>query len=961
MASPLSPREEVKGDSVKKRAAEVFKAALGVAPSARAPFLDEHCGSDAALRREVESLLVADDGAGDFLGSPPQGLTPMIEAQADALIGQTIGGYCIVRQIASGGMGAVFEAMQQHPRRPVALKLLKAGLLSAEAVRRFEYETQVLAGLRHPGIAQIYEAGTHLIGGISVPYFAMELIPEARPITDFAREERLDTRRRLALFVEVCDAVHHGHQRGVIHRDLKPSNILVAADVPFGRSAVLSADVSVGRREIDKTSDSEADTSGMTSDSEAELSGMTSDPDVVRYVKVIDFGVARAAGGEASVTMATSTGQIIGTLPYMSPEQCGGAGSPDGDVDVRSDVYSLGVLLYELLCERLPYDVNRIDLLEAARIIREQPPTRPSAVGRILRGDLETIVLKALDKDRARRYQSADELVRDVRHYLNNEPIEARRDSTIYLLRKTIRRHRAAFAAAAAFVLLVTASAVVAWTLMIRARSAETKALAEADSAKRISDFYAGLLLNMDPWSEGAFTAGAKPADIKLPDLLREAVRRIPASFKDRPDLAASLQRNIGRAFNGLASPDEAEQIFRDSCEAARKALGEDHPATLELMRNLGNSLFGREASAEGARLLKECVDRTVRVLGEDHPQSLITLMSLNWPMRQSEDFEESDQLSQRVVAIAERTLRHDDPVFIEALTQRAAVLVYHQRPEDGEQIARRAVNLARPIASGKSIYLAFALEQLSNALFCQGRWENALAAMEEGAEIRRSIEGENHTNYLGNSRDKCVILARVGRCEEALALARKLTDLTKSADPANSESLWCLAELVGVHILCGRPAEAEALARERIQQLNGASAIDSQSHRTLGVLLALSLETQGKSAEADAVATQALRRDQSNEARNKRDFWDEAFYPLVSRCLMRFGRSQEAEWHLLQFHRAFSRGGEANAARDLQVVADLVALYEAWGKPDKAAEFRVLLLPKQADLAPPTTSQPKQ
>ena len=306
-------------------------------------------------------------------------------AAESPLIGQRVGQYHIKNLIATGGMGSVYLAVQEQPRRTVALKLLKRGIASRSALRRFEYEAQILARLRHPGIAQIYEAGTHQEdpAGPGTPFFAMEYIAEAKSITQYAADRKLGTHKRLELFARICDAVHHGHQKGIIHRDLKPTNLLV---------------------------------------------------DAAGQVKVIDFGVARATDSDQAVTtLQTDLGQLIGTLQYMSPEQY------DADpaaLDTRSDVYALGVVLYELLCERLPYDLTRATIYQAARIIRDQAPPRPSTVSRLITADLETITLKALQKQRDERYQSAGDLGRDVRRYLNHEPIDARPLSFTYQIGK---------------------------------------------------------------------------------------------------------------------------------------------------------------------------------------------------------------------------------------------------------------------------------------------------------------------------------------------------------------------------------------------------------------------------------------------------------------------------------------------------------------------------------------------
>jgi eukaryotic-like serine/threonine-protein kinase len=334
---------------------------------------------------------------------------------------RTIGPFTIVRVVASGGMGTVYEATQEHPSRTVAVKVMRPEMLGQETLHRFHVEADLLARLSHPGIAQVYQAGTYQVGEVEMPYFAMEFVYDAQTITAHARTAKLDIRAKLELFAEVCDAVQFGHQRGVIHRDLKPDNILIDT-----RSATPRA-------------------------------------------KIIDFGVARATDADvARATMQTSVGQLVGTLHYMSPEQ---VEADPAAIDARSDVYSLGMVLYELLTGRLPYDFEGAHFLEVMRIIREQQPTRLSTNTRALRGDVETIAIKALEKEKSRRYQTVAELCGDVRAYLRGETISARPPSALYQLQTFARRNRAAFTALLIVFLVSIIAAVVSIRWALRADS----------------------------------------------------------------------------------------------------------------------------------------------------------------------------------------------------------------------------------------------------------------------------------------------------------------------------------------------------------------------------------------------------------------------------------------------------------------------------------------------------------
>ena len=790
------------------RLQKLFRAALERSADQRGAFVAKACGGDRDLQARLEKLLVAHQKAQqvpEFLTPDETSWSDLFEKVTETLpdaptrLPKRIGPYTIKSVIASGGMGTVYQAAQEHPRRTVAVKVIKQGITSRSALRRFEYELQILARLRHPGIAQIYEAGTHRDESGTVPYFAMEYIPNAKPINKYAEEKKLGTRARMKLFAAVCDAVHHGHQKGVIHRDLKPGNILVD---PHG------------------------------------------------HVKLIDFGVARGTDSDMAVTtLQTDIGQLIGTLQYMSPEQCE---ADPHDIDTRSDVYALGVVLYQLLCDNLPYDVTRVAMHEATRIIREQQPTRLSTINRALRGDVETIALKALEKDRERRYQSANELRRDIDHYLEGELISARPPSVTYQLKVFARRNKALAGGVAAVFIALTLGVIGTSVGLVRAEGAR----AQADAVTR---FLSDSLAAADPRRQGR--------EVTVREVLDAAAQRIEGAFTDQPLVEARLRRTIGRTYDGLSSYDpEAGRHLAAALKIRRRVLGDEHLSVAESLNDLGLALrwkSGDYSEFNSEILFREALATRRKLLGAEHADTLESMNNLGeWLTNLGKD-EEAESLLREALEGRRRTLVDEHVDVASSLLNLAACLQSKaDRKEhlvEAEELARKALAMRRKLLHDDHPHLADNLQSLGRLTYRKGDHVEAERLMREALDIFRKLYDADHPSVF-----------------------------------------WTVRGLGAVLRDKGELAEAETLLRAALESL-------------------------------------------------RNTYGDEDPHTAFSRshlgdCLTRMGRYDEAEVELLQAIRILGTDKTRSRARTTITIKRLAALYEAWGKPEQAAEYRGLL-----------------
>ena len=683
-------------------------------------------------------------------------------ATVAAKVPSTIGSYRIIRLLGEGGMGAVYEAEQDQPRRRVALKVIKSGWADRELLRRFELESQTLGRLHHPGIAQIYEAGAAETSFGSQPFFAMEII-HGKPLIEYAEAKHLNTRQRLALMIQICEAVEHAHQRGIIHRDLKPGNILM------------------------------------------EENGQP---------KILDFGLARVTDGDMQATRQTDMGQLLGTLAYMSPEQV--TADPLA-LDTRSDVYALGVILYELLAGRLPYELSR-HVYEVVRTIQQVDPKPLSSINRAYRGDIETIAARALEKDKTRRYGSAAELAADIRRYLEDRPIAAKPASTSYQLRKFARRNKVLVTGTFAVFLTLIVGVVVSTWQAVRARRAEVRAQAETATAQAVVDFLQNDLLAQASANKQAGPKTKPDPDLKVRTALDRAAERIEGKFAKQPEVEAEIRQTIGQTYYDLGLYPEGRKQLEQALLLRRRVLGPDNPKTIETMLSLG----------------------------------LTALMQ--------DKYAEAEEIDNRALEISRRVLGPENPVTLKCTSAVVKLYLAQHKAAQTEALAKQALEISRRVLGPEHPDTLYAAGNLAASYAGQGKYAQDAALLAPVLEISRRVLGPEHPETLNYMRGLSYAYLMQGK--EALAdeMDQQLLQiLRRDLGPEHPATLTALYNVTAGDLREGKNAEAEELARDALEIKR--RIFGPEDRRTLNSMrqLAEAYQGQGRYAEAEELDAKVL------------------------------------------------------------------------------------------------------